>query len=119
MLRSSPLGKSRLATGGGAITGLGEASWLFHAAVGSPEMLGKSSSGRSVCGSLASLRLLAAVAAAAAAAQDDPLATKLALAEEINAIGDPDGARTLIEEVVAESSGALKTRAQRMLAELG
>ena len=55
----------------------------------------------------------------AAAAQDDPLATKLALAEEFNAIGDTDGARTLIEEVVAESSGALKTRAQRMLAELG
>lgn len=54
-----------------------------------------------------------------AAAQDDPLATKLALAEEFNAIGDTDGARTLIEEVVAESSGALKTRAQRMLAELG
>lgn len=55
----------------------------------------------------------------AAGAQDDPLATKLALAEEFNAIGDTDGARTLIEEVVAESSGALKTRAQRMLAELG
>ena len=54
-----------------------------------------------------------------AASQDDPLATKLALAEEFNAIGDTDGARTLIEEVVAESSGALKTRAQRMLAELG
>jgi pilus assembly protein FimV len=54
-----------------------------------------------------------------AAAQDDPLATKLALAEEFNAIGDTDGARTLIEEVVAESSGALRTRAQRMLAELG
>ncbi len=54
-----------------------------------------------------------------AAAQDDPLATKLALAEEFNAIGDTDGARTLIEEVVAESSGALKTRAQRMLVELG
>jgi pilus assembly protein FimV len=52
-------------------------------------------------------------------AQDDPLATKLALAEEFNAIGDTDGARTLIEEVVAESNGALKTRAQRMLAELG
>ena len=49
----------------------------------------------------------------------DPLATKLALAEEFNAIGDADGARTLIEEVVAESSGALKIRAQRMLAELG
>lgn len=54
-----------------------------------------------------------------AAAQDDPLATKLALAEEFNAIGDTDGARTLMEEVVAESSGALRTRAQRMLAELG
>lgn len=50
---------------------------------------------------------------------DDPLATKLALAEEFNAIGDTDGARTLIEEVVAESSGALRTRAQRMLADLG
>ena len=49
----------------------------------------------------------------------DPLATKLALAEEFNAIGDADGARTLIEEVVAESSGALKIRAQRMLSELG
>lgn len=54
-----------------------------------------------------------------AAAQDDPLSTKLALAEEFNAIGDTDGARTLIEEVVAESTGALKTRAQRMLNELG
>ena len=54
-----------------------------------------------------------------AAAQDDPLSTKLALAEEFNAIGDTDGARTLIEEVVAESSGALKIRAQRMLSELG
>ena len=55
----------------------------------------------------------------AAAAQDDPLSTKLALAEEFNAIGDTDGARTLIEEVVAESTGALKIRAQRMLNELG
>ena len=54
-----------------------------------------------------------------AAAQDDPLSTKLALAEEFDAIGDTDGARTLIEEVVAESSGALKIRAQRMLSELG
>lgn len=57
--------------------------------------------------------------AAAEPSQDDPLATKLALAEEFNAIGDTDGARTLVEEVVAESSGALKIRAQRMLAELG
>ena len=53
------------------------------------------------------------------AAHDDPLATKLALAEEFNAIGDTDGARTLIEEVVAGRQGALKTRAQRLLADLG
>lgn len=49
---------------------------------------------------------------------EDPLDTKLALALEFNAIGDSDGARTLIEEVIAESSGALKARAQSMLAEL-
>ncbi|MGE0330127.1 MAG: FimV/HubP family polar landmark protein [Ramlibacter sp.] len=48
----------------------------------------------------------------------DPLATKLALAEEFNAIGDPDGARSLAEEVVAEASGALKARAQKFLTEL-
>jgi pilus assembly protein FimV len=63
----------------------------------------------------------AAIAPATAATPlpDDPLATKLALAEEFNAIGDSEGARTLIEEVIAESSGALKTRAQRLLSELG
>jgi pilus assembly protein FimV len=51
-------------------------------------------------------------------ASDDPLATKLALAQEFNAIGDPDGARSLAEEVLAEASGELKTRAQRFLAEI-
>ncbi|GAA4428393.1 hypothetical protein GCM10023090_27080 [Acidovorax lacteus] len=55
----------------------------------------------------------------AEAAPEDPLATKLALAEEFNAIGDTDGARTLVEEVVAEATGALRTRAQRLLSELG
>ena len=49
----------------------------------------------------------------------DPLATKLALAEEFNAIGDPDGARSLAQEVLAEASGDLKSRAQRFLAEIG
>ena len=49
----------------------------------------------------------------------DPLGTKLALAEEFHAIGDSDGARTLIEEVIAEASGPLKARAQRLLADLG
>ena len=50
---------------------------------------------------------------------DSPLATKLALAEEFNAIGDADGARSLAEEVLAEASGALKSRAQKLLAEIG
>jgi pilus assembly protein FimV len=50
---------------------------------------------------------------------DSPLATKLALAEEFNAIGDADGARSLAEEVLAEASGDLKSRAQRLLAEIG
>jgi pilus assembly protein FimV len=54
-----------------------------------------------------------------AADADSPLATKLALAEEFNAIGDADGARSLAEEVVAEASGDLKSRAQRLLAEIG
>ncbi|RZJ20957.1 MAG: fimbrial protein FimV, partial [Haliea sp.] len=49
----------------------------------------------------------------------DPLATKLALAEEFNAIGDADGARSLAEEVRSEASGDLKGRAERFLAELG
>ena len=49
-------------------------------------------------------------------ASGDPLATKLALAEEFNAIGDPDGARSLAQEVLAEASGDLKNRAQRFLA---
>src|SRR5690606_8491109 len=45
----------------------------------------------------------------------DPLATKLALAEEFKAIGDNEGARSLIEEVMAQGSGDLKTEAQRLL----
>ena len=49
----------------------------------------------------------------------DPLATKLALAQEFNAIGDPDGARSLAQEVIAEASGDLKTKAQKFLAEIG
>ena len=49
---------------------------------------------------------------------DDPLSTKLDLAQEFNAIGDSEGARALIEEVLAEASGPLKARAQKMLSEL-
>lgn len=49
---------------------------------------------------------------------EDPLGTKLALAEEFVSIGDEDGARALIEEVVAESSGEMRAKAQRALASL-
>lgn len=57
-------------------------------------------------------------APATALAPEDPLATKLALAQEFNMIGDSEGARTLIEEVIAESSGDLKARAQRLLSDI-
>jgi pilus assembly protein FimV len=50
---------------------------------------------------------------------EDPLATKLALADEFKAIGDTDGARALIEEIIAEASGDMKARAQKALAALG
>jgi pilus assembly protein FimV len=49
---------------------------------------------------------------------DDSLETKLALAEEFVSIGDDDGARALIEEVVAEATGELREKAQRALASL-
>ncbi|HMO49101.1 MAG TPA: FimV/HubP family polar landmark protein [Rubrivivax sp.] len=45
----------------------------------------------------------------------DPLVRKLELAEEFRRIGDMEGARDLLEEVVAGAGGALKTKAQGML----
>lgn len=73
---------------------------------------------------LGSLSLdLGPTAEASAEAGDSSLAegsldTKLALAEEFVSIGDQDGARALIEEVVAEATGELRERAQRALAAL-
>jgi pilus assembly protein FimV len=49
---------------------------------------------------------------------EDPLETKLALAEEFISIGDEDGARALIEEVLSEASGDLRAKAQKALANL-
>lgn len=49
---------------------------------------------------------------------ENALATKLALAEEFVAIGDVEGARTLIEEVVTEASGDMKIKAQQALSHL-
>jgi pilus assembly protein FimV len=54
-----------------------------------------------------------------ASAEGDPLARKLELAEEFRQIGDHEGARDLLEEVVAKADGALKSKAQGMLAGLG
>jgi pilus assembly protein FimV len=46
---------------------------------------------------------------------DDPLARKLELAEEFRQIGDMEGARDLLEEVVAKAGGTLRAKAQAML----
>ena len=52
-------------------------------------------------------------------AEENPLETKLSLAEEFRAIGDLEGARSLAEEVLAEASGSLKSKASTFLADLG
>ena len=46
---------------------------------------------------------------------EGPLETKFALAEEFRALGDPDGARSLANEVAAQAQGALKIKAQAFL----
>ncbi len=55
----------------------------------------------------------------APSADGDPLARKLELAEEFRQIGDLEGARDLLEEVLAQADGALRTKAQGMLDALG
>jgi pilus assembly protein FimV len=53
----------------------------------------------------------------------DPLSTKLALADELRKLGNVDGARTLLDEVLAQAEGEraadTRARAQRMRDELG
>lgn len=51
--------------------------------------------------------------------EESPLDTKLSLAEEFRAIGDLEGARSLAEEVLAEATGTLKTKARTFLSDLG
>ncbi len=50
--------------------------------------------------------------------EEDPLSTKLALAREFHAIGDTEGALSLVKEVVSEADGPIKARAERFLSEL-
>lgn len=57
-------------------------------------------------------------ASAPPAAADD-VATKLDLAKAYQEMGDKDGAKELLKEVVAEGSDAQKSEAQKLLAELG
>ncbi len=54
-----------------------------------------------------------------AAHDGDPMARKIELADEFRRIGDHEGARELLEEVVAKVDGPLRARAQAMLDELG
>lgn len=49
---------------------------------------------------------------------DDPLAQKLDLANEFAQIGDQEGARELLNEVLAQAQGPLKARAQALLDEM-
>ncbi|MFM9424485.1 pilus assembly protein FimV [Variovorax sp. GrIS 2.14] len=49
---------------------------------------------------------------------ESPHAVKLSLARELQALGDVEGARSLVEEVESESSGELKSQAKHLLAQL-
>jgi pilus assembly protein FimV len=49
----------------------------------------------------------------------DPLGRKLELAEEFRLIGDVEGARDLLEEVIAKADEPLKAKARRLLSDLG
>lgn len=49
---------------------------------------------------------------------EERLQVKLELASEFMAIGDDEGARALVQEVLAEATGDLKTRAQKLLTSL-
>ena len=58
-------------------------------------------------------------AAPSAPAAGEALGRKLELAEEFRQIGDLEGARDLLEEVVAKADGVLRSKAQGMLDKLG
>ena len=47
--------------------------------------------------------------------EEDPLEIQFLLAEEFRILGDPDGARSLADEVVKKARGPLKVKAQAFL----
>jgi pilus assembly protein FimV len=56
-----------------------------------------------------------AAEAAGSGGDDDQLVRKLELAEEFRHIGETEGARELLEEVLEKASGLLRSKAQAML----
>ena len=66
-----------------------------------------------------SLDLPAEAASATPDAPGDDVATKLDLAKAYQEMGDKDGARELLKEVLAEGSDAQKGEAQKLIAALG
>jgi pilus assembly protein FimV len=59
------------------------------------------------------------VSQSGALSEENPLETKLSLAEEFRAIGDLEGARSLAEEVLSEATGSMKAKVTTFLADLG
>jgi pilus assembly protein FimV len=53
------------------------------------------------------------------AEENEPMARKIELADEFRRIGDHEGARELLEEVVSKADGPLRSRAQALLETLG
>jgi pilus assembly protein FimV len=56
---------------------------------------------------------------ASAAVEDEASATRIELAKAYLAIGDLDGARSMLEEVLAEGGAGARSEAARILKEIG
>ena len=52
-------------------------------------------------------------------AGEDAIGTKLDLAKAYLDMGDPEGARSMLDEVLAEGNDAQKIEARKLLAEIG
>ena len=52
-------------------------------------------------------------------AGEDAIGTKLDLAKAYLDMGDPDGARSMLEEVIAEGAPAQQDEARKLIAEIG
>jgi pilus assembly protein FimV len=49
---------------------------------------------------------------------DDPYETKFALAEECQRLGDKDSARSILREIVDMATGAIRSKAEKMLGDI-